>query len=143
MLFHRAASDWGSRDGLTETGSEELVAGSSRIWEEVGVWLNAASAGRLDEGLRGALDVGRAGVSEGVCEEELDIVFKDRLEGVSEGESESVCGKGSDEESVGELVRVGLGVCAGVGSCGSVQTTSPSATYHTSLCLFNNFKGLS
>ncbi len=142
MLFHRAASDWGSRDGLTETGSEELVVGSSKIWAEVGGWLNVASAGRLDEGLGGALDVGRAGVSEGVCEEELDVAYEDRLEGVSEGESESVCGRGSDAESVGELVRVGLGVCAGVGSCGSVQTSSPSATYHTSLCLFNSFKGL-
>lgn len=144
MLFHRAASDWGSRDGLAEAGSEELVVGSSRIWAEVGGLLNGASAGRLDEGLGGALDVGRVGVSEGVCEEEaLYVVFEERLEGVSEGESESVCGRGSDAESVGELVMVGLGVCAGVGSCGSEQTACPSATYHTSLCLSNSLKGLS
>lgn len=90
MLFHGAASDWGSRDGLTETGSEELVVGSSRILAEVGGWLNAASAGRWDEGLGGALDAGIAGASEGVCEEELDVVYEDRLEGASEGESESV-----------------------------------------------------
>lgn len=90
MLFHRAASDWGSRDGLTEAGSEELVVGSSMIWVEVGGWLNGASAGRLDEGLGGALDVGSAGVSEGVCEEELHVVFEDKSEGVSAGESESV-----------------------------------------------------
>lgn len=70
MLFHRAASDWGSTDGLTETGSEELVVGFSRIWADVGGWLNGASAGRSDEGLGGALDAGRVGVSEGACEEE-------------------------------------------------------------------------
>ncbi len=81
-------------------------------------------------------------MSEGVCEEELDVIYEGRLEGVSEGESERVCGRGSDGESVGELARVGLGVCAGVGSCGSVQTGCPSAIYHTSLCLFNSFKGL-
>lgn len=96
----------------------------------------------MDEGLGGALDGVTAGVSEGVCDEELDVVFEGRLEGVSEGESESVWGRGSDSESVSELVRVGLGVCAGVGSCGSVQMICPSATYHTSLCLFNSFKGL-
>lgn len=143
VLFHRAASPWGSRDGLTETGSEELVVGSTRIWAEVGGWLNAAWDGRWDEGLGGALDVGRAGVSEGVSEElDVDVYRLDRLVGVSEGESESVCGRGSDGESVGELVRGCRGTCAGVGSCGSVQTGSPSATYHTSLCLFRSFKGL-
>lgn len=142
MLFHRVASEWGSRDGLTETGSDELVAGSSRIWAEVVGWLNAASAGVWDGVLGGALDVGRAGVSEGACEEELNVIYKDRLEGVSETESESVCGRGSDGESVGEAVKTCLGVCAGVGSFGSVHTGSPSAMYHTSLCLFNSFKGL-
>lgn len=143
VLFHRAGSDCGSSEGLTGIGSEELVVGSSRIWADVGGWLNTTSAGRSDEGLGGASDGGRVGVSEGGCEEELDVMFEEKLEGVSEGESESVCGKGSDGESVGEWVGVGLGVCAGVGSCGSVQTGSPSATYHTSLCLFNSFKGLS
>lgn len=142
MLFHRATSDWGSRDGLTETGSDELVVGSSRIWAEVGGWLNATSAGRWDEGLGGVSDVGKAGASDCICEEELDVTLEEKLEGVSEGESESVCGRGSEGESVGESVRVGLVVCAGVGSCGSVQTGCPSATYHTSLCLFNSFKGL-
>lgn len=143
VLFHTAASPWGSRDGLTETGSEELVVGSTRIWAVVGAWLNAAWDGRWDEGLGGASDGGREGVSEGVPEE-LDVdVYEDMLEGVTEGESESVCGRGSDGEPVGELVRVGRGVCAGVGSRGSVQTGSPSATYHTSLCLFRSFKGLS
>lgn len=96
----------------------------------------------LDEGPGGALDGGTAGVSEGVCDEELEVVFEERLEGVSAGESESVLGRASDAESTGELVRVGLGVCAGVGSCGSVQIICPSATYHTSLCLFSSFKGL-
>lgn len=82
-------------------------------------------------------------MSEGVSEEELlDVEFVERLEGSSEGESESVCGRGSDGESVSELVIVSLGVCAGVGSCGSVQISCPSATYHTSLCLFNSFRGL-
>ena len=63
-----------------------------------------------DEGLGGASEVGRAGVSDGVSEEEFDVVFEERLAGVSAGESESVCGRGSDAESVGEPVRVGLGV---------------------------------
>lgn len=87
-------------------------------------------------------DGDRVGVSEGICEVELDVVFEDRSEGVSEGESERLSGRGSKGKSVGELVEVGRGVCAGVGSCGSEQTGSPSATYHTSLCLFNSFKGL-
>lgn len=74
VLFHKVASPWGSRDGLTETGSEELVVGSTRIWAEVGGWLNAAWDGRWDEGLGGASDGGREGVSEGVSgEEELDV----------------------------------------------------------------------
>ncbi|KAG7222552.1 hypothetical protein INR49_016189 [Caranx melampygus] len=102
-----------------------VVVRSSRIWAEVGGWLTVASEGTWDEGLGGASDVGRAGVSDGGIseeeeEEELDVVFKDKLAGVSEGESDSVCGRGSDGESVGEAVRVGLGVCAGVGSRGSV-----------------------
>lgn len=87
-------------------------------------------------------DGDRVGVSEGICEVELDVVFEDRSEGVSEGESERLSGRGSKGKSVSELVGVGRGVCAGVGSCGSEQTGSPSATYHTSLCLFNSFKGL-
>lgn len=74
------------------------------------MWLNGASASMSDEGLGGASEGGRAGASEGVCEEELDVVFEERLVGVSAGESESVCGRGSDAESVGEPVRVGLGV---------------------------------
>lgn len=93
MLFHgpASASDWVSRDGLTEMGSEELVVTSSRIWAEVGGWLKAASAcRRSDDELGGALDVGRAAASEVVCVEELDVVLEERLEGVSEGESESV-----------------------------------------------------
>lgn len=36
VRFHRGASDSDSRDGLTETGSDELVDGSGRIWVEVG-----------------------------------------------------------------------------------------------------------
>lgn len=69
----------------------------------VGVWLNGASASMSDEGLGGASEGGRAGVSEGVCEE-LDVVFEERLAGESAGESERVCGRGSDAESVGEPV---------------------------------------
>lgn len=96
----------------------------------------------MDEGLGAALDGSTAGVSEDACEDELAVVFEDRFEGVSAGESKSASGRGSDTVSVGELVTVGLGVCAGVGSCGSVQIVCPSATYHTSLCLFNSFRGL-
>lgn len=142
MWVHGAASDLGSWDGLTETERDELDVGSSRVWAEVGGKLNAASAGILDEGLGAALDGSTAGVSEDACEDELAVVFEDRLEGVSAGESKSVLGGGSDTESVGQSVTVGLGVCAGVGSCGSVHTVCPSATYHTSLCLFNSFRGL-
>lgn len=40
MLFHRTPSDWGSRDGLTGTGSEELLVGSRRTWPEVVGWLS-------------------------------------------------------------------------------------------------------
>lgn len=69
-------------------------------------------------------------------------MFEERLEGVSAGESESMWGRASGAESVCELVSVGLGLCAGVGSCGSVQMICPSATYHTSLCLLSSFKGL-
>lgn len=98
--------------------------------------------GRVDEILVGVSDVGTAGPSEGSSKEELDNVFEDRLEGIREGESESMSGSGSDGESANRSVGVGRGVCAGVGSCGSVQTGSPSATYQTSLCLFNSFKGL-
>lgn len=140
MLFHREASDSGSRDGLAETGSDELVDGSGSVWVEVGVGANAASVGVLDEALGEALDGETAGESEGVGDEELDVVFEERLEGVREGESESIRGRSSG--SAGEVVRVGLVVCAGVGSWGSVQMTGPSATYHTSLCRFNSFKGL-
>lgn len=86
--------------------------------------------------------MGRAGRSGGASEEELTVAFEGRLEGVSEGESESVWGRGSAGESVGESVRACMRMCAGVGSCGSVQTGCPSATYHTSLCLFSSFKGL-
>lgn len=87
-------------------------------------------------------DGDRAGASDGSSEEELDVVFEDGLEGVSEGESESVCGKGSKGTCVGESVGVGRVVCEGVGSRGSEHTGLSSATYHTSLCLFDSFKGL-
>lgn len=143
MLFCRAASDCGSTDGLTETGSEELAARSSRIWPAVGDRLGAASVGRPDDGLGGASDGGRADVSGGSCVEELDVALEDRLErGGCDGESESVSGRGSEGRSVGRSVVVGRGVWAGVGSFGSVQTGSPSATYHSSLCLFSSFVGL-
>lgn len=124
VRFHGAESD--SRYELTEAGSDELVAGSIGSWVEVG----------------GCLSMGSEVVLDCAVSEELDVAFEERLEGASEGESESVRGSGSDAGSVGELVTVGLGVCAGVGSCGSVQITCPSATYHTSLCLFSSFKGL-
>lgn len=41
-LFDRVVPDWGSSDGLTEVGSEELDVGSSRIWLDVWGLLNAA-----------------------------------------------------------------------------------------------------
>ena len=113
-------------------------------WAVVGVWLNTASEGPLDDGLCGASDGETVGTLEGwgIRDGELMVVLEARLEGVSEGESGSARGRASDAESVGELVAVGLGVCAGVGSRGSVQTGCPSATYHTSLCLLSSFKGL-
>lgn len=64
--------------------------------------------GRADEILVGVSDVGTAGPSEGgSSKEELDIVFEDRLEGISEGESESMSGSGSDGESADMSVGVG------------------------------------
>ena len=142
VLFHMPASGCGSIDGLTETGSDELVTSSNEMWAEGGGWLNLDSAGRSEGRLTGVLDGATEGVSGGSCDEELNVMLEDMLEGVNEGESESVFGRGSDGESAGKLDGVGRGICSGVGSCGSVHTGCPSATYHTSLCLFSSFKGL-
>lgn len=68
-------------------------------------------------------------------------MFSDTLEGSGGGESASIWGSGPGPAD--QLVGLDLVVCAGVGSCGSVQTTGPSATYHTSLCRLRSFSGLS
>lgn len=99
---------------------------------EVGAELRLTQR-REEEGL-GGMSVGTSvGAAAGVSEVLDDV----RLVAVREAES----ARGSDERLAGGLGVI-LGVCAGVGSCGSEHTGGPSATYHTSLCLLRSLKGL-
>lgn len=107
VLLHTPASCCGSSDGPTGTSAEELVVGSIEAGAEGGGWLAAGSGSRWDEVLAGVSDGGTAGPSEGSGEEELDVVLTDRSDGISEGESESMSGRGSEGESANRSVGFG------------------------------------
>lgn len=81
------------------------------------------------------------GPADGACDQESSGMLAESSEGSADGESASTWGSGPGPAD--QPVGLGLVVCAGVGSCGSVQTTGPSATYHTSLCRLSSFSGLS
>lgn len=148
MLFHRGAP--GSGPGVRPAGavSDELLDGSAGVGVvEVGGRSEAWSVGAADgtlvgtcDGEAGTCDGEAGGPAEGGCDEESAAVSAERLEGSGEGESASIRARGLG--SADQLVGPARVVCAGVGSCGSVQTTGPSATYHTSLCRFSSFRGL-
>lgn len=147
MLFHRGAPDSGPGVRLAGAGSDELLDGSAGVGVEVGVKSEAWSAGVADgtlvgtcDGEAGTCDGEAGGPAEGGCDEESAAALAERLEGSGEGESARIRARGLG--SADQLVGPALVVCAGVGSCGSVQTTGPSATYHTSLCRFSSFRGL-
>lgn len=158
VLFHRGAPDSGPGVRLAgAAASDELLDGSAGAGVDVGVKSEAWSVGVADgtlagrcDGEAGTCDGEAGGPAEGGCDEESAAVLAERLEGSGEGESASIRarGLGSADQLVGPalvgpaLVGPALVVCAGVGSCGSVQTTGPSATYHTSLCRFSSFRGL-
>lgn len=136
MLFHKGAPDSAPGVRLAGTGSDELLDGSAGVGVEVGVNARTSSVCVLDGTLAEA-----GGPAEGARDQESTEVFSDSLEGSEEGESASIWGSGPGPAD--QLVGLDLVVCAGVGSCGSVQTTGPSATYHTSLCRLRSFSGLS
>lgn len=136
MLFHRGAPDSGPGVRVAGAGSDELLDGSAGVGVvEVGGRSEARSVGVADGTLVGTCDGEAGGPAEGGCDEESE-----RLEGSGEGESASIRARGLG--SADQLVGPARVVCAGVGSCGSLQTTGPSATYHTSLCRFSSFRGL-
>lgn len=141
MLFQWGAPDSAPGVRLAVTGSDELPDGSAGVAVEVGVNAKASSV-CVSDGTPAKTGDGEAGgPAGGVCDQESTAVFAESLEGRGEGESDSTWGSGPGPAD--QLVGLDLVVCAGVGSCGSVQTTGPSATYHTSLCRLSSFSGLS
>lgn len=138
MLFHWGAPDSGPR----VRGSEALLGGSATVGVEVGVKARTSSVGVSDEE-EAETDDGEAetgdGEAGGPAEAGCDTLAESS-EGSGGGELARTWGSGPGPED--QLVGLDLVVCAGVGSCGSVQTTEPSATYHTSLCRLSSFSGL-